>query len=72
MQEVYIRANVMHQLVALCVLMAEQTDLRICTSLVKKQTFVSVIRAFVACHFADICFSSRMPYAEIWTQYIPA
>ena len=65
------RANVMHQLVALYVLMAEQTDLMICTSLGKKKRSVFVIRAFDAFYFVDMCSSSRMPYAEIWTLYVP-
>ncbi len=61
----------MHQLVALYVLMAEQIDSMICTSLGKKKRYVSVIRAFVACYFVDLCSSSRMPFAEIWTRYVP-
>lgn len=47
MQDTGFTANKIHQLVALYVLMAEQTDSTICTSLGEKKLSVSVIRVFI-------------------------
>lgn len=63
-------AKATHQLVALFVPMAEQTDSMICTSLGRRKKIVSVSQVFVDCCFVDNS-SSPMPYAEIWTPYVP-
>ncbi len=60
-------ADVIPQRVALYVLMAEQMNSMICTSLEKKKPTVSVVQFFATCYSVDPYFSSLMPYAEIWT-----
>lgn len=58
-------AYIIHQLFASYVLMAEQIDSMICTSLEQKKPFVFVVRVFFACYFVESYSSSPMPYAEI-------
>ena len=60
-------ANVVHQLVASCVLMAEQIDSAICILLERKKQFVFAIRVFVACYIVDRSSRCPTPYVEIWT-----
>lgn len=63
-------ADIIGQLVALYVPMAEQTDFMICTLREKKKPSVSVIRVFVGYFFVDQSSSSPTPYAETWTLYV--
>ena len=60
-------ANIIQQLVALYVLMAEQIDSMICTLQGKKRLSVSVIKVLITCYFSDKGSSLPTLYAEIWT-----